>query len=109
MDSLIVLRLQSVFPFASRISRSYSGSAAALNEEATKAAFSSPPHCRVVSPVAYRLDLPNVGRRRASPVMTQDHFLQAAARNTPVIHSRQSVLPIVGREYGSRQRFIQGR
>jgi hypothetical protein len=71
-----------VSPFTSRTSRSYSGSAAALNEEATKAAFSSPPRRRVVSPVAYRLDLPTVRRRRASPVMHQDRFLQAVACNT---------------------------
>jgi len=28
-------------------------------------------------------DLPTIGRRRTSPVMTQDHFLQAAACITP--------------------------
>ena len=37
---------------------------------------------KTLSPVAYRLDLPTVGRRRTSPVMTQDHFLQAATRST---------------------------
>ena len=38
-------------------------------------------HHRVVgaiSPVAYTFDLPTIGRRRTSPVMTQDHCLQAA-------------------------------
>ena len=36
----------------------YSGSAAALDEEAAKAAFSSPPPCPTFSPAAYRRDLP---------------------------------------------------
>jgi hypothetical protein len=106
----IVLRLQSVSPFASRVSRNYSGSAAALDEEATKAAFSSPPHCRTVShdwliDSTYR----PFGRSRASPVMSQDHFLQAAACITPVIHSWQFAQPMVGRVNGSRRRFMQGR
>ena len=35
------------------------------------------------SPVAYMFDLPTIGRRRTSPVMSQDHFLQAATCNTP--------------------------
>ena len=82
MDSPVVLRLQSVSPFTSRGTRSYSGSAAALEEEAVQATFSSPPRCRTLSPVAYRYGLPTVGRRRASPVMARDHFLQAAARIT---------------------------
>jgi hypothetical protein len=46
------------------------------------------PHHRIayaVSPVAYRRDLPTVGRRRASPVMVQDHFLQAATRITVMV------------------------
>ena len=86
-----------VSPFTSRTSRSYSGSAAALNEEAAQAAFPSPPRRRVVSPTAYRLDLPTVGRRRASPVMVQDRFLQAAARVTFVIHDRQSARLVMGR------------
>ena len=38
---------------------------------------------RTISPVAYTFDLPTIGRGRASPVMTQDHFLQAATCNTP--------------------------
>src|SRR5207244_4083033 len=60
-----------------------------------------PPRCRAISPVAYWIDLPTVGRRRASPVMTQDHFLQAAARITPVVHCRQSAWATVRRRYGS--------
>ena len=43
MDSRAVLLLLSVFPFT-RLAVRYSGSAAALQEEAAKAAFSSPPH-----------------------------------------------------------------
>ena len=43
MDSRVVLRLLSVFPFTRACARSYSGSAAALEEEAVKATFSSPP------------------------------------------------------------------
>ena len=37
---------------------------------------------RTISPVAYTFDLPTIGRGRASPVMTQDHFLQAATCST---------------------------
>ena len=33
---------------------------------------------RTISPVAYTFNLPTVGRRRTSPVMTWDRFLQAA-------------------------------
>jgi len=93
MDSRIVLRLQPVSPFTSRLSRSYSGSAAALNEEATKAVFSSPPH----NP-PFRLWLMGgtyrtFGRRRASPVTSQNHFLQATARITRVVHVRLSTPP----------------
>ena len=77
------------FPFhrAGPASR-YSGSAAALEEEAAKAAFSSPPRRHALSPAAYRRDLPTIGRRRASPVMVQDHFLQAAARITCMVRGR---------------------
>ena len=49
-----------------------------------------------ISPVAYTLDLPTVGRRRASPVMSQNHFLQAAAHITRVVHRRRSVLSAMG-------------
>ena len=35
-----------------------------------------------ISPVAYRSDLPTTGRRRTSPVMTQDLFLQGTTRST---------------------------
>jgi hypothetical protein len=100
MDSSVVLRLQSVFPFIPT-RRDYSGSAVALEEEAVQATFSSPPRCRTVSPVAYGFGLPTVGRRRASPVMAWDHFLQAAARITQLVRSRQSAEPAVGREVRS--------
>lgn len=49
------------------------------------------PHHRVTrafSPKAYTLGLPTAGRRRASPVMSQDHFLQAAACGTRVVRRR---------------------
>jgi hypothetical protein len=73
VDSRIVLRLRSVSPFIPT-GRDYSGSAAALEEEAVKATFSSPPRCRTVSPMAYGSVLPTVGRRRASPVMAGTLF-----------------------------------
>jgi hypothetical protein len=76
MDSRVVLVLLSVSPFTSRGMRGYSGSAAALEEEAVQATFSSPPRCRSVSPEAYRCDLPTVGRRRASPVMIRTVFFR---------------------------------
>jgi len=38
------------------------------------------------------------GRSRVSPVMLQDHCLQAAAGITPMVHSRRSARPIVGRD-----------
>ena len=57
MDARVVLLLLSVSPFT-RLATRYSGSAAALQEEAAKAAFSSPPHGPTLSPAAYRRDLP---------------------------------------------------
>lgn len=102
MDSRVVLRHQSVSPFTSRhLAWGYFGSADTLEEEAAKAAFSSPPRCRAFSPVAYGLDLPTIGRRRASPVMTQDHFLQAATRSTQVVHPRQSARTEDGARLGT--------
>lgn len=84
MDSFTVLRHQSVSPFIPT-DRDYSGSAAALDEEAAKAAFSSPsrspPFHQWLMGGIYR----TFGRRRASPVTSQDHFLQAAARITPLV------------------------
>jgi len=100
LDSRVVLRLQWFLLSLRALAQSYSGSAATLDEEATKAAFSSPPHNRVVSPVAYLLDLPTVGRRRVSPVMVQDLFLQAHARATQLVHSQHSAWLSVGRELG---------
>lgn len=89
------------FSFRLALRRGYSGSADTLQEEAAKAAFSSPPRCRTFSPVAYRHGLPTVGRRRASPVMLQDHFLQAAACGTHVVPLRQSAGPKVERGIGA--------
>ena len=40
-------------------------------------------HKDTFSPEAYMFDLPTIGRRRTSPVMTQDHFLQATTCSTP--------------------------
>ena len=107
MDSRAVLLLQSVFPFT-RLAVRYSGSAAALNEEAAKAAFSSPPRRPAVSPEVYRRDLPTVGRCRASPVMVQDHFLQAATRTTMMVRDRHSARSIPRRGFGSPSTLLPG-
>lgn len=53
-----------------------------------------------LSPVAYTLSLPTVGRRRVSPVTTQDRFLQAATRSTPVVRHRPSASTGGGRISG---------
>ena len=50
---------------------------------------------RTFSPAAYTFGLPTIGRRRASPVTTQDPLLQAAAGGTPVVHHRHSARPMV--------------
>jgi hypothetical protein len=55
MDWPVVPGHLSVSPFIRR-KADYSGSAATLQEEAVQATFSSPPHRRAVSPVAYGLD-----------------------------------------------------
>jgi len=51
--------------------------------------------------MAYGFVLPTVGRRRASPVMAWDPFLQAATRSTQLVHPRQSASPCLGREVGT--------
>lgn len=52
------------------------------------------------------------GRRRASPVTSQDHFHQVAARLTPVVHLQRSACLEVGRAYGCssalRSRAVSG-
>ena len=70
------------FPFHSRPA-SYSGSAATLKEEAIKAMFSSPPHCRKISPGAYTRGLPTVRRRRASPVTSSGPFSPGGCMQHP--------------------------
>lgn len=92
-EGLTVLMDSSSFSIIDRFSLSsaetdYSGSAATLEVEAVKATFSTPPHRRTISPEAYSRGLPTVGRRRASPVSTQGHFLQAAACGTLVVRPR---------------------
>lgn len=63
----------------------------------------SPHHrvARALSPVAYRRGLPTIGRWRASPVMVQDHFLQAAACITEVVRDRPSARSVPRRGFGS--------
>jgi len=58
--------------------------------------------------VAYTLSLPTAGRRRVSPVTTQDHFLQAATRITPVVRPRQSASTGDGRISGLPNASLRG-
>ena len=87
--AVVVLRLQSVSTFTTR---RFQRAATPLLLLSLKKRRPRQPslHRRIVivrkdtfSPEAYMFDLPTIGRRRTSPVMTQDHFLQAAACNTP--------------------------
>lgn len=98
MDPSVVLRLRSVSPFTPRGMRSYSGSAAALEEEAVQATFSSPPRGLPVSPVAYRFGLPTVGRRRALTGHGLGPFSPGGDTRHPHGRLRQSACPEVGRE-----------
>ena len=50
--------------------------------------------------MAYTLSLQTAGRRRVSPVTTQDRFPQAAARGTPVVRPRPSASTGGGRISG---------
>ena len=96
MDSSVVLRFRSVFPFIRR-GRTTPG---LLLSSRSRLSRHRSAHRRVagaISPMAYTLDLPTAGRRRASPVMSQDHFLQAATHIiTRVVHRRRSVLSAMG-------------
>jgi hypothetical protein len=80
----VVLRLQSVSSFTPRPS----GRRATPNllPSLRRGRFRQPSPLRRLagtpSPVAYRFDLPTVGRRRTSPVMAWNHFLQAATCGT---------------------------
>ncbi len=87
--AVVVLRLQSVSTFTTR---RFQRAATPLLLLSLKKRRPRQPslHRRIVivpkdtfSPEAYMFDLPTIGRRRTSPVMTQDHFLQAAACITP--------------------------
>ncbi len=82
---IVVLRLQSVSPFTT--SRFQDAATPVLLLSSKKRRPRQPSlHRRIVrtiSPVAYTFDLPTIGRRRTSPVMTQDRFLQAATCITP--------------------------
>ena len=82
---VVVLRLQSVSPFATRRFWCVTTTVLLLPLKRRPLRRRSPHPNRFVktiSPVAYTFDLPTVGRGRASPVMTQDHFLQAATCST---------------------------
>jgi hypothetical protein len=77
---VVVLRLQSVSTFTTR---RFQRAATPLLLLSLKKRRPRQPslHRRIVrtiSPEAYTFGLPTIGRRRTSPVMTQDHFLQAA-------------------------------
>lgn len=78
--AVVVLRLQSVSTFTA--CRFQHAATPLLLLSSKKRRLRQPSlHHRIVgtiSPRAYTFDLPIVGRRRTSPVMTQDHFLQAA-------------------------------
>lgn len=102
VNSRVVLLLLSVFPFTDR--RDDHATPGLLLPLKRRRPRQSSPHRRVahaLSPVAYRRDLPTVGRRRASPVMVWDRFLQAATRITVVVRDRQSVFPVARRGFGS--------
>lgn len=111
MDARVVLRLQSVFPFTHPHGRPrYSGSAAALQEEAAKAAFSSP----TASSLPFRLRLiGGIYRPSGGGGLHRSWFRTIFSRRrhdspswfetgTPHVRSR-------GGNSGSRQRFYQGR
>ena len=84
---VVVLRLQSVSTFTT--CRFQHAATPVLLLSSKKRRLRQPSlHRRIViarrfSPEAYTFDLPTIGRRRTSPVMTQDHFLQAATCITP--------------------------
>jgi len=86
---VVILRLQSVSTFTTF--RFPNAATPFLLLSSKKRRLRQPSlHRRIVivqkdtfSPEAYMFDLPTIGRRRTSPVMSQDHFLQAATRITP--------------------------
>ena len=102
MNSRFVLPLSSVFPFTlPHRGRATPGLLLPLKRRRLRRPS---PHHRIahaLSPAAYRRDLPTVGRRRTSPVMVQDRFLQAAARITVMVRGRHSARPTSRRGFGS--------
>lgn len=82
---IVVLRLRSVSPFTTRRFQRAATPGLLLpsKRRPLRQCSPQPRFVRTISPVAYTFDLPTIGRGRASPVMTQDHFLQAATRSTP--------------------------
>jgi hypothetical protein len=78
---VVVLRLQSVSPFTTYRFQ-HAATPVLLLPLKRRPSRQRSPHpnriVRTISPVAYTFDLPTIGRGRASPVMAQDHFLQAA-------------------------------
>lgn len=98
MDSSVVLRLRAVSPFTSGRFRHEATPVLLLplKKRPLRQRSLHRPRRRTISPVAYTFDLPTAGRRRASPVMTQDHSLQAAAGATPVVRRRHSARPATG-------------
>jgi hypothetical protein len=77
---VVVLRLRSVSPFTTRRFQHAATPALLLplKRRPLRRRSPHPRFVRTISPVAYTFGLPTLGRGRASPVMTQDHFLQAA-------------------------------
>ncbi len=93
MNSRVVLLLLSVFPFT----HPRCVTPGLLLPFKRRRPRQPSPHHRIVSalsPVAYRRELPTVGRWRASPVMVQDRFLQAAACITVMVRDRHSARSI---------------
>jgi hypothetical protein len=103
MDSRVVLLLLSVSPFTRPVFLRRATPGLLLPAKRRRPRQPSPHHrvTRALSPVAYRRDLPTTGRWRASPVMVQDHFLQAAARITVIVRDRHSARSIPGRGFGA--------
>jgi hypothetical protein len=81
---VVVLRLRSVSPFTTRRFQRAATPALLLplKRRPLRRRSPHPRFVRTISPVAYTFGLPTIGRGRASPVMTQDHFLQGATCST---------------------------
>ena len=108
MNSSAILRLQSVSPFTPRSREATPDLLPPLKRRRLR---QPSPHRRIADPFhlwligsTYR----PFGRRRASPVMSQDHFLQAAARTTRVVHTRHSASTEIGAGIGSPSALHRG-